>query len=122
MLGRIGLCALLAAVGGSVAGGTAAADAARIAYNNHCRTCHSLKEGDNRLGPSLHGVMGRVSGTLPGYPFSWGLKNAEITWDRETMDRFIENPDKVVSEHGMRPYGGITDASVRALILEALGG
>ena len=27
-------------------------DEARLAFNNHCRTCHSLKEGDHRLGPS----------------------------------------------------------------------
>lgn len=116
MTGRIGLCVLLGALGGA-----AAADDAKIAYNNHCRTCHSLKEGDNRLGPSLHGVVGRISGRLPGYPFSWGLKNAEVTWDRDTLDRFIENPDAVVSDHGMRPYGGISDPAVRALILEALG-
>lgn len=30
------------------------AESTPAAFNTHCRTCHSLKEGDNRLGPSLH--------------------------------------------------------------------
>ena len=24
----------------------------QLAFNNACRTCHSVKEGDNRLGPA----------------------------------------------------------------------
>jgi cytochrome c len=35
---------------------TAASAAAdnQLVFNNVCRTCHTLKEGDNRLGPNLH--------------------------------------------------------------------
>jgi cytochrome c2 len=29
------------------------ADAGQLLFNNACRTCHSMKEGDNRLGPNL---------------------------------------------------------------------
>jgi len=29
------------------------------AFNNACRTCHMVKEGDNRLGPNLHKIVGR---------------------------------------------------------------
>ena len=25
----------------------------QLVFNNVCRTCHTLKEGDNRLGPNL---------------------------------------------------------------------
>src|SRR5947207_10711992 len=42
-------------------------DAGQIAFNNACRTCHTLREGDNRLGPSLHGVIGRQAGSLAYY-------------------------------------------------------
>ena len=34
----------------------------QMVFNNSCRTCHSMKEGDNRLGPSLAGVVGRKAG------------------------------------------------------------
>jgi hypothetical protein len=32
-------------------------------FNNLCRTCHSTKEGDNRLGPHLHRIIGRKAVT-----------------------------------------------------------
>ena len=35
---------------------SAAAEDGQLAFNNVCRTCHALGEGDNRLGPSLHFV------------------------------------------------------------------
>jgi cytochrome c len=40
------------------------------AFNNACRTCHMIREGDNRLGPNLHKVVGRKAGSLPDYAFS----------------------------------------------------
>lgn len=104
-------------------GGAAVAQegAAQVAYNNHCRTCHSLDEGDNRLGPSLHGVLGREAGAMDGYTFSPAMTRSDVTWDAETLDAFIENPEAVVPGHGMRPYQGIRDEEIRQLILEALG-
>src|SRR5258708_5567543 len=29
------------------------------AFNNACRTCHTIKDGDNRLGPNLYKIIGR---------------------------------------------------------------
>jgi cytochrome c len=31
----------------------------QAAFNNACRTGHMMKKGDNRLGPSLAGIIGR---------------------------------------------------------------
>ena len=112
-----------------LAGFLAAADPApaqegdgQIAYNNHCRTCHSLEPGDNRLGPTLHGVIGREAGTLEGYRFSRSMAASDVVWDAGTLDAFIENPDAVIPGHGMRPYSGIRDPEVRAAIVSTLGG
>jgi cytochrome c len=30
------------------------AGSGQLIFNNTCRTCHTTKEGDNRLGPNLH--------------------------------------------------------------------
>ena len=92
----------------------------QMAFNNACRTCHSFKEGDNRLGPSLHGIVGRKSGTLEGFAFSSAMKSADITWDEQTLDKFIANPDQVVSGNGMKPYTGMSDAKQRAEIIAYL--
>ena len=92
----------------------------QILYNNACRTCHTLREGDNRLGPNLHKIMGRKAGSLPNYGYSSALKGADLTWDKATLDRFIANPDQVVNGHSMRPYGGIASADERARIIAFL--
>ena len=93
---------------------------AQLAYNNHCRTCHTTKEGDNRLGPSLHGVIGREAGSAPGFGYSSAMQDAGITWDEETLDRYIENPEAVVPGNNMKPYSGITDPEERAKIIAHL--
>lgn len=89
-------------------------------FNNNCRTCHSWKEGDNRLGPTLHGVVGRKSGSIQGFNYSQSLKQANLTWDEGTLDKFIANPDGVVQNNNMKPYTGIADQTVRQKIIEFL--
>ena len=96
-------------------------DAGQIAFNNACRTCHTVREGDNRLGPSLSGVIGRKAGSLPSYNnYSESMKKADLVWDKNNLDRFIANPDQVVPNNNMKPYGGIASAEERAKIIEYL--
>ena len=112
-------------LGQDTTGKAAGADGGQLAFNNACRTCHTLREGDNRLGPNLYKIVGRKVGSLPNYFYSSAMKNAGIVWDKATLDRFIANPDQVVPGHGMTPYGGISSAEDRAKIvafLEASGG
>ena len=52
------------------------ATSGRQVFNNLCRTCHSTKEGDNRLGPHLHRIIGRKAGSLPNYGYSSAMKGA----------------------------------------------
>ena len=92
----------------------------QLVFNNVCRTCHTLKEGDNRLGPNLHNVIGRKAGSVPDYGYSSAMKDADLTWDRATLDRFIANPDQVVPGNRMKPYGGLTSAEERAKIIAYL--
>jgi cytochrome c len=98
-----------------------AAHADEAAFNNSCRTCHSTKESDNRVGPSLHSIVGRKAGTAPGYnAYSQGLRNSGITWDEATLDKFIENPDSVIPNNNMKPFKGVPDKAVRAKIIDFL--
>jgi cytochrome c len=92
-------------------------DAGEAAYNNACRTCHSWKADDNRLGPHLHKIVGRKAGAAEGFAYSAAIKGAGLTWDEKTLDAFITNPDGVISGHNMKPYTGIADAGVRQSII-----
>lgn len=97
------------------------AEPGQLAFNNRCRTCHSVKEGDNRQGPSLHAIVGRKAGTSSGFAaYSQALKTSDIVWDNETLSAFIENPDAVVPGHNMRPYSGLPDAQEREEIVSYL--
>ncbi len=95
-------------------------DDGQTAFNNNCRTCHTMKAGDNRQGPSLAGIVGRKAGSVEGYAFSASMKQSGVVWDEATLDQFITDPEKVVSGTTMKPYGGITDAAVRKAIIEFL--
>jgi cytochrome c len=90
------------------------------AFNNACRTCHMVKEGDNRLGPNLYKVVGRKAGSLPDYGFSSAMKEAGFVWDEEKLDRFIANPDEVVPGNNMKPYGGLSSSDDRKKIITFL--
>ena len=90
------------------------------AFNNACRTCHVAKEGDNRLGPNLYKVVGRKAGSLPDYNYSSAMKEADVVWDEEKLDRFIANPDEVIPGNNMKPYGGLASREDRAKIIAFL--
>ncbi|MEP7247028.1 MAG: c-type cytochrome [Gammaproteobacteria bacterium] len=91
------------------------------AFNNNCRTCHSAKDGDNRLGPSLSKIVGAKAGTRSGYAnYSQAMKSSGVTWDEATLDRFIANPEEVVPNNNMKPFKGVEDAAVRKSIIESL--
>jgi len=95
-------------------------DAGQLLFNNACRTCHSVKDGDNRLGPNLHGIVGRKSGSLKNYGYSDSMAKSDLVWDKPTLDRFIANPEAVVRGNAMQPYGGIASAEDRVKIIAYL--
>lgn len=99
-------------------------EAGQQAFNNSCRTCHSVKEGDNRLGPNLNKIVGRKAGALPNYNYSQSMKEAGFVWDQDKLTRFMVKPDEVVSGNKMQPYGGISaeEASKVVAYLQAAGG
>ena len=99
--------------------GTEAASG-QLAFNNACRTCHVMKDGDNRLGPNLHKIIGRKAGSLPDYAYSGAMKDAGFVWDAQKLERFIANPDEVVPGNSMKPYAGLASSDDRAKIIAFL--
>src|SRR5215813_13481638 len=92
-------------------------ESGQLTFNNACRTCHTTKEGDNRLGPNLHNIIGRKAGSLQNYGYSSAMKGADFVWDKEKLDRFIAIPDEVVPGNNMKPYGGLASAEDRAKVI-----
>ncbi|HEY6383975.1 MAG TPA: c-type cytochrome [Pseudolabrys sp.] len=92
----------------------------QLMFNNACRTCHSIREGENRLGPHMRGIIGRKAGSLPDYSYSSAMKGADFVWDENNLDRFIEKPDETVPGNTMKPYGGLPSAESRAKLVAYL--
>ena len=63
---------------------------------NKCKACHTLEAGKNRVGPSLHGIMGRPAGTAEGFKYSDAMKGSGITWDEATLDTYLKDPKAMV--------------------------
>jgi len=96
-------------------------DQLELSFNDHCRECHSFVKDDNRLGPTLYGVVGRKAGTEPGYAFTDSLKGSGVTWDEATLDRWIADPGAVIPGNGMSPpFGGVADPAIRKRIIAFL--
>jgi cytochrome c len=60
---------------------------------NVCRACHEIGDGaKNEVGPVLNGVVGRKSGSYPGYNYSDANKNSGLIWDEATLQEYLKNP------------------------------
>jgi cytochrome c len=57
-----------------------------------CASCHTIEAGVNRVGPSLHAIIGRAAGSVPGFRYSDANKSSGITWTEQEMFAYLENP------------------------------
>ncbi len=86
------LCAALAA-------GDTAQDAEREAFEKRCSGCHALDR--IKVGPPLRNVYGREAGKDPQFPYSDAVRNAAITWDKSTLDRWLTDTESVIPDNDM---------------------
>ena len=99
----------------SLTGNAAAGKAAFV----QCRTCHVTGAGVNRIGPSLHAVIGRKAGTVPGFAYSPANAASGIVWTRENLFEFLEKPQSVVPKTKMI-FAGMPNAQKRADVIAYL--
>jgi cytochrome c len=83
-----------------------------------CAGCHSIKAGENKIGPSLAGVVGRPSGSVDGFSYSPAMKNAHLVWDEATLDKFLASPSAEV--HGTRMFIALPSADERRDVIAYL--
>lgn len=85
-----------------------------------CKACHSPDKGVNKIGPSLFGVVGRTSGSVPGYNYSAANKQGHIVWTPQVLFAYLQNPRKYLPGTKMT-YAGMADPQKRANIIAYLG-
>jgi cytochrome c len=84
-----------------------------------CKTCHVIDPGVNRIGPSLHGIIGRKAGEIAGFSYSSANKESGITWTPEKLYQYLEKPARVVPGTKMA-FAGLPKGQDRADVIAYL--
>ena len=82
-------------------------------FKTQCGICHAVAAGQNRIGPTLFGVIGRPAGSVPGFNYTADHKKLGVTWDAATLDKYLTNPRAMVPDTSM-VYAGLKDNAERA--------
>ena len=71
----------------------------RPLFWDRCAACHNLSF--NLAGPSLSGIVGRKAGSAPGYGYSAALRQSDVIWSAESLDRWLADPRAFIPETRM---------------------
>ena len=92
--------------------------AGQHAFATHCASCHGVTTGAKKIGPTLAGVFGGPSGRVADFNYSPALKNAHLTWDSATLDKWLRNPPGLV--HGTTMFASVSSSTDRQNLIAYL--
>ncbi len=84
-----------------------------------CKACHVTDTDQNKIGPSLKGVIGRTAGTHSGFKYSAAMADAGkggMVWDEATLTTYLHDPKGVVKGTKMAFPGLKADKDVADVI------
>jgi cytochrome c len=94
--------------------GLAAGDAVKgkVAFVRQCAICHTAeKDGPNRFGPNLFGILGQKAGTVAGFSYTRAFKAAaDWTWNEDLVGGWIGAPGLMVPGTAMGVFQGVAQS------------
>ncbi len=85
-------------------------------FERRCSGCHSLEH--DKEGPRVAGAYGRAAGSIASFNYSDALKNSHISWDADSLDKWLYGPEKLVPATDMAFH--VESASERTAITSYL--
>ena len=92
--------------------------AGKTVFASHCAVCHATEPGQKKVEPTLAGIVGSKSGSVPGFDFSAAMKEANITWDEANLDKYLANPSGFV--HGTKMFVNLPSETDRQNVIAYL--
>jgi len=118
---KILMAAALAVMAASTAHAQDAAEGEKIFKK--CMACHAIGPGaQNKVGPELNGVVGRPAGSIEGFSYSQGMKDAGaggLIWTEENLAKYLESPKGEVPGNKMA-FPGLKKPEERANLIAFL--
>jgi cytochrome c len=71
----------------------------REIFEKRCTGCHALD--NEKEGPRLRGVFGRKAGSISSFKYSDAVKSANVTWDADSLEKWLTDPDKFIPDSDM---------------------
>jgi len=71
--------------------------AAGKSVSTRCEQCHDLsKDGPNKIGPGLYGVVDRARANHPGFDYSSAMKSKTDPWTYDELFKYLKSPQSYV--------------------------
>lgn len=85
-----------------------------------CASCHTFGAGEpNKIGPNLHGVIGRHHAAVAGFAYSDVMKGMQGAWDQDALNKFLWSP-KAYAPGTKMTFAGLKKPEDRAALIKWL--
>jgi cytochrome c2 len=93
-------------------------EAGKVVFKK-CMACHVVDKVQNKVGPTLNGVIGRKPGSVAGFKYSEAMVAHGTTlaaWDEASIEQYLTDPKGYVPKNKMA-FAGLKEEKDRKAVI-----